>query len=87
MPLYPFVCDDCGLEFDVSRQPEDSDRPADCPLDGAEARRAKTTAPMRRADGTEVMRRGTPLWTALMHDHGPGTLPHPHGPGTPFHRS
>lgn len=86
MPLYPFKCSACGLEFDVSRAEDERERPADCPLDGAPAHLEERASPLRRADGSERERRQGVSWSAFMHDHGPGTLPHPHGAGTPFHR-
>jgi putative FmdB family regulatory protein len=85
MPLFPFECSECGLEFDVSRAPDDLERPADCPLDGSAAQRNSGFARMQRVDGSEVQRRRSASRGSFLHDHGPGTLPHLHGPGMPFH--
>ena len=42
MPLYTFLCDDCG-PFDLSRRIADRDTPAECPTCEAEATRVMTS--------------------------------------------
>jgi len=42
MPLYTFLCDDCG-PFDVSRRIADRDAPASCPTCEADAARVMTS--------------------------------------------
>ncbi len=42
MPIYPYRCPACGLDFEVSRRLADRTKPALCPHDGAEGKRLMT---------------------------------------------
>jgi putative FmdB family regulatory protein len=89
MPLYPFRCPQCGLEFEVSRPMSKAGDPATCPLDGATGTRI-FTAPARLTAGRgESAPAPTPpprpasTWSHFGHTHGAGVAAHSHGPYRP----
>ena len=51
MPIYAFVCDNCGHEFDRLQKMSDAD-PTTCPSCGKETVKRKITAPSFRLSGS-----------------------------------
>lgn len=51
MPIYAFVCDNCGHEFDRLQKMSDAD-PTTCPVCGKETVKRKVTAPAFRLSGS-----------------------------------
>ncbi|HEY75593.1 MAG TPA: zinc ribbon domain-containing protein [Thermoflexia bacterium] len=51
MPLYEYVCDDCGERFEALRSMRDADAPIDCPRCGGH--RAKRALSLFAAIGSE----------------------------------
>jgi len=82
MPLYDYQCPECGLEFEVSRPMAESSNPANCPLDGAQAKRTFGNAPMtfvqRRGPSEPPSTGGGARWSHHGHSHGPGAGSHTH---------
>jgi putative FmdB family regulatory protein len=75
MARFDFACSQCGLEFEISRQPDDT-TPVTCPLDASPCTRVFRAPKLRnRAAG------GAGGWLPRGHVHGPGG--HTHGPGEP----
>jgi putative FmdB family regulatory protein len=91
MPLYPFRCDRCGQEFDVSRPISRAAEPAACPVDGGPGVRIFTPpvrltargqdAPPATAEGSSPGSEGGHAG----HSHSPGGHGHSHGPGGHSH--
>jgi putative FmdB family regulatory protein len=50
MPLYEYLCDDCG-RFEMMRRVSERDEPALCPECHAQAERVQTGAQIRRSGG------------------------------------
>src|SRR5262249_35026214 len=90
MPLYPFKCGQCGMEFEVSRKMSESSKPANCPVDGTEGTRI-FTAPVRLTtrgqDAPPAPPSSAPQEQGFSHfAHSPGAGSHAHshshgGPG------
>jgi putative FmdB family regulatory protein len=87
MPLYPYRCEQCGLEFEVSRPISQASNPANCPMDGTAGARI-FTAPMtlrnRGQDAppapTAPEQKPAPTgWSHFGHSHGGGVGGHSHG--------
>lgn len=92
MPLYPFRCPHCGLEWEVSRKMSAASEPANCPLDGTAGSRI-FTAPVTLANRGVDAPPAPPAepkpasqWNHFGHSHGFGVGGHSHGaprPATP----
>lgn len=84
MPIYPFACDACGAEFEVSRKIAAMRDPAACPACGEAARRVFTgltvtglaTPPGPAAKKPNTG--GVGGWSHGGHSHGPGSAGHTH---------
>lgn len=83
MPIYPFACDACGAEFEVTRKLSAMRDPAQCPACGADARRVFTGLTVTgKAQAPEKKAKKQPAaggWSHSGHSHGPGTEGHTHG--------
>jgi putative FmdB family regulatory protein len=88
MPLYPYRCDQCGLEWEVSRPMSKASDPANCPMDGAAGVRI-FTAPVRLtsrgqdappAPPAPAQQPATGGWSHFGHSHGTGVGGQSHGP-------
>lgn len=89
MPIYPFRCDSCGAEFEISRKISAMRDPAPCPACGTEARRIFTpiavtgqavdpaVAAKQSADARAAKQAAA--WSHFGHSHGPGSGAHSHG--------
>jgi len=93
MPLYPFRCPECGLEFEVSRKMSAASEPASCPMDGAAGARIFTAPMTLRNSGVDAppappaAPKPANPWSHFGHSHGFGAAGHGHGapprPATP----
>lgn len=89
MPIYPFRCDHCGAEFEVSRKISAMRDPAPCPACDQPARRIFTPiAVTGQAEDPSATKPSTKPaaggWSHFGHTHGAGTGTHSHGaPTTP----
>jgi putative FmdB family regulatory protein len=84
MPLYPYRCEHCGLEFEVSRPMSKASEPANCPMDGSQGVRI-FPAPVRGQDAPpapppQQQPQQAGGWSHFCHSHGFGTGGHSHGP-------
>ncbi len=84
IPIYPFHCDACGAEFEVSRKISAMREPAHCPACGAEARRVFTPLALGGVaqDPATAQKAARPQpggWSHRGHSHGAGTAGHSHG--------
>lgn len=82
MPIYPFRCDACAVEFEVTRKAAAASDPAACPACGGTTRRIFTAVGRSGASskGGEAASGG---WSHGGHSHAAGSAGHSHGPGTP----
>ena len=87
MPLYPYHCDHCGLDFEVSRPMSKATEPASCPMDGTAGTRI-FTAPLRLTTKGQDAPPAAPAaaesaptnqWSHFGHSHGGGIGGHIHG--------
>lgn len=86
MPIYPFACDACGAEFEVTRKLSAMRDPAACPACGKDARRVFTGLTVTgKAEAPTAKKPKAPAggWSHGGHSHGPGTAGHTHGLQTP----
>ncbi|MGH2585748.1 MAG: FmdB family zinc ribbon protein [Dehalococcoidia bacterium] len=89
MPLYPFRCEHCGLEFEVSRPMSQASNPASCPIDGTPGVRiftAPTTLTTRGQDAPPAPPqppKPANNWAHFGHSHGVGVGGHSHGAPPP----
>lgn len=90
MPLYPYRCPECALEFEVSRKMSESSKPANCPMDGATGTRiftAPVTLNSRGVDSPPAARSTEAPKPAgynhFGHSHGFGVGGHAHGARRP----
>lgn len=81
MPVYEYLCQDCGADFSVLRPMAQSSQPHACPGCGGEAQRALLSAPayagmpaaQRNAHAINERARHEPKSSSkLGHVHGPG---------------
>jgi putative FmdB family regulatory protein len=82
MPIYPFACDACGAEFEVTRKLSAMRDPAACPACGADARRVftgLTVTGKAEAPGPAAKKPAPGGWSHSGHSHGAGTDAHTHG--------
>lgn len=84
MPIYPFACDACGAEFEVTRKISAMRDPAPCPACGEGARRVFTGLTVTgKADAPgPAAKKKSPApggWSHSGHSHGAGTEGHTHG--------
>ncbi len=83
IPIYPFHCDACGAEFEVSRKISAMRDPASCPACGKDARRVFTPLTLGGvATDPATQKRSKPApggWSHQGHSHGAGTGAHSHG--------
>lgn len=82
MPIYPFTCDACGAEFEVTRKLSAMRDPAPCPACGEAARRVftgLTVTGQAEAPGPAKKKPAAGGWSHAGHSHGPGTGGHTHG--------
>lgn len=89
MPLYPYRCDHCGLEFEVSRPMSKASDPANCPMDGEPGVRIFTApvrltsrgqdAPPAPPPQQQPQQAGAGGWSHFGHSHGLGASGHSHG--------
>jgi len=86
MPIYPFRCDGCTAEFEISRKISAMRDPAPCPACGQEARRVFTAVAVTgNAVDPAVARKAAAdakqkaQWSHFGHSHGPGSSAHSHG--------
>ncbi len=80
MPIYPYVCDPCGAEFEVSRKMSAMREPAPCPACGEVARRVFTGVTVTGkapAPGPAAVKPAGG-WSHGGHSHGPGSAGHTH---------
>ncbi|MCK9485823.1 MAG: zinc ribbon domain-containing protein [Dehalococcoidia bacterium] len=80
--MYPFHCDACGAEFEVSRKVSAMRDPAACPACGTDARRVFTAVALGGVaeDPAKAAKRPQPGgWSHQGHSHGAGTGAHSHG--------
>lgn len=85
MPIYPFRCQSCGAEFEVTRKASAATEPAPCPACGGATKRIFTAvgragASSKGGDG------GGAGWTHAGHSHAAGSGAHSHGPVNPSAR-
>jgi putative FmdB family regulatory protein len=84
MPLFDFRCDQCGLEFEVSRPLSRAEEPAFCPVDNAACERIESSsgAFVRQSERPpgDLPRRPQPSggFAHFGHSHGPGAGAHSH---------
>lgn len=82
MPIYPFACDACGAEFEVSRKLSAMRDPAACPACSEAARRVFTgltvTGKAAEPSSTAKPQAGAGGWSHAGHSHGPGSQGHTH---------
>lgn len=83
MPIYPFACDSCGAEFEVTRRLSAMREPAACPACGQPARRLFTgltvTGQAEEPSASSTQERASGGWSHGGHSHGAGTGSHTHG--------
>jgi len=83
MPIYPFQCDQCSAEFEISRKLSAMRDPAQCPACGAEARRVFTgltvTGKAEAPSAATKQRPPSGGYSHFGHSHGAGTGGHSHG--------
>lgn len=82
MPVYEYLCDECGTDFTALRRISESSLPHDCPECGEPASRALLTAPAyagmpateRKAHAINERARHEPKSSSQVggHKHGPG---------------
>jgi putative FmdB family regulatory protein len=81
MPVYEYLCDECGTDFTALRRMSEASAPHDCPECGEPAHRAMLTAPAyagmpateRKAHSINERARHEPkLSSQVGHVHGPG---------------
>jgi len=83
VPRYPFRCETCGLEFEVSRPMSGAAGDAECPEDGARATRIFEAPSMnfgRPASTPGPTPQRSSGFSHHGHRHGAGTGHHSHGP-------
>ena len=82
MPIYPYICDACGAEFEVSRKMSAMRDPAPCPACGEVARRVFTGVTVTgkaAAPGPAAKKKpAAGGWSHGGHSHGPGSVGHTH---------
>ena len=80
MPIYPYACDACGAEFEVSRKVSAMRDPAPCPACGDAARRlfSGVTVTGRAAAPGPAATKPAGGWSHGGHSHGPGSAGHTH---------
>lgn len=92
MPIYPFRCDACAVEFEVTRKASAAADPAACPACGVKARRIFTaiarTGPSAKSSastprGGAGAAAGSPGWSHFGHEHGSDNSGHSHGGAAP----
>ncbi len=84
MPIYPFACDDCGAEFEITRKLSAMRDPAPCPACGAHARRVfagLTVTGQAEPPGPAAKKKAPPAggWSHAGHSHGASEAGHTHG--------
>ena len=86
MPLFDFRCNQCGLEFQVSRPEARAGEAALCPMDNTACERIAITnggfvrQGDRRDDDMPKASQGGAAFSHFGHSHGPGAGSHSHGP-------
>ena len=86
MPIYPFRCDACGVEFEVTRKASAATQPAACPACGGATRRI-FTAVGRTGPSAKTASSGAPSAPKIGggsvshygHQHASGAGGHSHG--------
>ena len=89
MPIYPFRCDPCDVEFEVTRKASAARDAAACPFCGKPARRVFTAIGRSGASvksgapsvGAAPAGGGAGTWSHGGHSHGAGESGHSHSPG------
>ena len=83
MPIYPYQCDACGAEFEVSRKLSAMRDPAACPACGTDARRLfaglTVTGVAEKPGPAGKTKPAAGGWSHAGHSHGPGSGGHTHG--------
>lgn len=90
MPIYPFRCDACAAEFEVTRKASAASEPAACPACGGKTKRI-FTAIGRAGASAKVGDSGGGSsggaaggWSHGGHTHAAGSAGHSHGPVNPL---
>lgn len=86
MPIYPFQCQACGAEFEVTRKASAAADPAPCPACGGATRRIFTAIGRSGASAKGGEGGGGATWSHGGHSHAAGSAAHSHGPVNPSAR-
>ncbi|MEI7925126.1 MAG: FmdB family zinc ribbon protein [Chloroflexota bacterium] len=86
MPIYPFRCDACAVEFEVTRKASAAAEPAACPACGGATRRIFTAIGRAGASskGGDASGGTSGGWSHGGHAHAAGSAGHSHGPVNPL---